>query len=186
MSLENIVYYNRYSEQREVEKIYGERSVRWAYETSTGKLALSTYLTRPWLSVLHGMLMNHTRSRNKILPFIHEYDLDIEEFRKAPDTFRHFNDFFYRELKPRARPIDKKQESIVFPADGRHFLIPNLDEEANFFLKGNRFNTLSLLGDSRLAEFYRGGSLVISRLCPVDYHRYHFPRHLHSPGCLHW
>lgn len=31
------------------------------------------------------------------------------------------------------------------------------------------------VGDPALAEQFAGGAMIISRLCPVDYHRYHFP-----------
>ncbi|RYD32157.1 MAG: hypothetical protein EOP87_13340 [Verrucomicrobiaceae bacterium] len=33
----------------------------------------------------------------------------------------------------------------------------------------------ALLGDAERAEKYADGALVLSRLCPVDYHRFHFP-----------
>ncbi|MEY3773221.1 MAG: Phosphatidylserine decarboxylase proenzyme, partial [Verrucomicrobiota bacterium] len=32
-----------------------------------------------------------------------------------------------------------------------------------------------LLGDAVLAEKFAGGAMLISRLCPVDYHRFHYP-----------
>ena len=31
------------------------------------------------------------------------------------------------------------------------------------------------LGDAGLAKRYDGGPMLLSRLCPVDYHRFHFP-----------
>ena len=37
------------------------------------------------------------------------------------------------------------------------------------------FDLTSLLQDTRLADEFSRGSLVLSRLCPVDYHRFHFP-----------
>ncbi|MFN4984156.1 MAG: phosphatidylserine decarboxylase, partial [Akkermansiaceae bacterium] len=42
-------------------------------------------------------------------------------------------------------------------------------------VKGQTFDLPALLGDPALAKKYAHGSLVLSRLCPVDYHRYHFP-----------
>ena len=33
----------------------------------------------------------------------------------------------------------------------------------------------ALLGDVETAKRYEHGSMLISRLCPVDYHRFHFP-----------
>ncbi len=42
-------------------------------------------------------------------------------------------------------------------------------------MKGQRFDLAALLDDAALAAKYAKGSLVLSRLCPVDYHRFHFP-----------
>jgi len=42
-------------------------------------------------------------------------------------------------------------------------------------VKGAKFSLPELLGDSALAAKFFGGAMLISRLCPVDYHRFHFP-----------
>ena len=42
-------------------------------------------------------------------------------------------------------------------------------------VKGEKLNLVELLNDQKLAEEYVGGSLVAARLCPTDYHRFHFP-----------
>ena len=38
-----------------------------------------------------------------------------------------------------------------------------------------KFSLEELLGEAGLASEFSGGSMVISRLCPTDYHRFHFP-----------
>jgi phosphatidylserine decarboxylase len=42
-------------------------------------------------------------------------------------------------------------------------------------VKGVTFSLLELLGDAATAEKFDGGSMLVSRLCPVDYHRFHYP-----------
>jgi phosphatidylserine decarboxylase len=42
-------------------------------------------------------------------------------------------------------------------------------------VKGQKFDLPTLLGDATLAGRYADGTLILSRLCPVDYHRFHFP-----------
>jgi len=42
-------------------------------------------------------------------------------------------------------------------------------------VKGKRFSLKSLLQDDELAERYAEGAMAMARLCPVDYHRFHFP-----------
>jgi len=61
------------------------------------------------------------------------------------------------------------------PADGRHFAFAGASEIGGVFVKGQRFDLVRLLGDEALAARYAEGALVLSRLCPVDYHRFHFP-----------
>jgi phosphatidylserine decarboxylase len=119
--------------------------------------------------------MDKPESRARIAPFIAQYGLDESEFAEPTSSYATFNDFFYRKLKPSARPIHADLRSVVFPADGRHLLIGNIAECADFFVKGVRFDLNALLGDSSLAKKFSEGSLLISRLCPVDYHRFHFP-----------
>jgi phosphatidylserine decarboxylase len=43
------------------------------------------------------------------------------------------------------------------------------------FVKGEKFSLATLLQDQKLAERFHRGAMVLSRLCPVDYHRFHFP-----------
>jgi len=42
-------------------------------------------------------------------------------------------------------------------------------------IKGSTFSLPELLQDDALAKRYAGGSFVVVRLAPVDYHRFHFP-----------
>jgi phosphatidylserine decarboxylase len=53
--------------------------------------------------------------------------------------------------------------------------IENIDKAGQFYIKGQSFDRSRFIGDSALADVFKGGTLLISRLCPVDYHRYHFP-----------
>ena len=64
---------------------------------------------------------------------------------------------------------------MVFPADGRHLGFSNVDLADGFYAKGVKFTLEELLQSKELAEKFAGGTMVISRLCPVDYHRFHFP-----------
>lgn len=117
--------------------------------------------------------MSHPKSVKKIAPFIRDFQIDLAELDDDPDDYQSFNEFFYRKLNEAARPIS--ESSIVFPADGRHLGFDNLQKINGVFVKGQKFNITQLLNDSRLSQTYNGGSLVLSRLCPVDYHRFHFP-----------
>ena len=173
--MDEIVYHDRYLDQPCVEKVYGDKSLRWTYGTLGGKIALETMVKRAWFSHWYGWRMDRPKSRHKIEPFIQEYGLDANEFVCRPEEFANFNEFFYRALKPAARPIDPDPSTVVFPADGRHLCVPDLSRCDGLFVKGELFDLSTLLGDNQLACDYARGSLLLSRLCPVDYHRFHFP-----------
>lgn len=170
-----IQYYNRESGQIETETVYGEGFLRWAYGNPLGRLTVELAVKRAWFSRWYGWRMDRPSSRSKIAPFIEAYGLDPSEFAAPVASFASFNEFFYRKLKPEARPTDPDPKAAVFPADGRHLAIPNLDAVDSFYIKGQRFGLRSFLGDATLAGEFAAGSMLISRLCPVDYHRYHFP-----------
>ena len=170
-----IRFFNRYSGEPETEAIYGERFLRWAYGNPLGKLTVALAVKRLWFSRWYGWRMDQRKSRAKIKPFIRRYGVDTDEFLDSVDRFDTFNAFFYRKLKPGARPIAKNESTVVFPADGRHLAIADVSAADTFYIKGQRFNLEAFLQNKELADEFQGGALLISRLCPVDYHRFHFP-----------
>lgn len=173
--MEEIVYFDRYLQKLCVEEIYGDRALRWTYQTIAGRVSLAVLVKRAIFSRWYGRLMDRSTSREKIVPFIQQYGLDASEFRRDVGSFGSFNEFFSRELKPDARPIDRDSSSIVFPADGRHLCVPDLSQAGGLFVKGEMLSLVELLRDQKLSDRFARGSLLLSRLCPVDYHRFHFP-----------
>src|SRR6185436_577987 len=122
-----------------------------------------------------GYKMNQPESALRVLPFISDYGLDVDEFAKSAFDFKTFNEFFFRALKPEARPIAPGENIAVFPADARHLAFQDIQAAAGFYVKGAKFSFAELFGDEQVAEKFAGGAMLISRLCPVDYHRFHFP-----------
>jgi phosphatidylserine decarboxylase len=171
---EVIEFFNRYSGRVEQERVYGAAWMRWTYANPFGRLALKAFVKRPFFSRWYGWRMDRPASRRKILPFTREFGLDIKEFADPPGSFRTFNEFFHRRLLAGSRPVDPDPNAIVFPADGRHLGFPDLSRIDGVFVKGQRFDLARLLGDDNRAARYAHGTLVLSRLCPVDYHRFHF------------
>ena len=51
----------------------------------------------------------------------------------------------------------------------------NISDVHNFFVKGREFTLPEFLNDKKLAEEHKNSSLLILRLAPNDYHRFHFP-----------
>jgi phosphatidylserine decarboxylase len=182
MAAAPIRFFNRYTRMIETERVYGERWLRLGYENPAGRFFVWLLARRTVFSWWYGRKMNLRASALRIPMFIADYDLDVDEFAKSPFDYKTFNEFFYRALKPAARPVAEGEGVAVFPADGRHLAFPNVDTAAGFYVKGAKFSLADLFGEGHLAEEHQaqarkfsGGAMLISRLCPVDYHRFHFP-----------
>ena len=173
--MDPIRFINRDTGETETEQVYGEGWLRFFYGNPVGKASLHLLLKRRVFSSWFGYRMDRPGSAAKIAPFIRDYGLDPEEFAAPPESFRTFNEFFFRKLRPEARPVDPTPGSVVFPADGRHLGFQRADRIDSVFVKNQRFDLAGLLGDSELAGRFAEGSLILSRLCPTDYHRFHFP-----------
>lgn len=170
-----VEFYHRATGEVEAEAVYGEGFLRWAYGHPLGRLSVAVAVKRLWFSRWYGWRMDRPKSRAKVAPFIVDYSVDPGEFADPVESYGSFNEFFYRHLKPAARPVDADPGTAVFPADGRHLAIADVNAADRFYIKGQSFDLAKFVGDPALADAFAGGSMLISRLCPVDYHRYHFP-----------
>ncbi|KAI9846947.1 MAG: hypothetical protein M1838_001083 [Thelocarpon superellum] len=119
-------------------------------------------------------------SRAHIQPFIESFQLEktLLQLRKPnPADYATFNDFFAREILESARPIAEPENALVTssPADCRLTAFPTIDLATTYWIKGDGFTLERLLMDPTLAQEFHGGSMVIARLAPQDYHRWHAP-----------
>lgn len=180
MGRSGIVVYNRITGKTFEEKVYGGSSLRFLY----GEVFFSRWVGRPLRNLLsripifshvYGYWQNCSCTKRKILPFIKKYGIDADEFLSPPNSFVSFNDFFIRKLKPSSRPIVEGDDVLTMPADGRYLFFQNLSQTDGFYVKGMKFDLARFLQDEALAARYHSGSMAIGRLCPVDYHRFHFP-----------
>lgn len=172
---DGIYYLDRYTHELKREHVMAENSLRWVYGSPLGRLSLHLLIKRAIFSKLIGWLKNRPSSQKEIAPFVEEYGINMEESQLGISDFRSFNDFFYRKLKAGARPIAGDDATAVFPADARHMGWEKASDIKQVFVKGQQFDLVGLLGDPELAERYQDGAFVLSRLCPTDYHRFHFP-----------
>ena len=167
-----IRYYERASEQIKTEKVAGEKWLVWLYYNPLGEATLWALAKRKFVSSMYGAMMDRTSSVKKIRPFIEDFNIDMSI--SLHQEFNSFNDFFTRRLKNNARPIDSCINSVVSPADGKILAYADI-RNSDFIIKGYRFDVSSFLNNPDLAKKYHDGALLIIRLAPVDYHRFHFP-----------
>ncbi len=167
-----IQYYERETGELKTEKIAGEKWLVWLYYNPVGEATLWTFAKRKFVSTIYGIIMDCSCSAKKIPEFIENFDIDMSIAKKQ--EFNNFNDFFTRELKDGARPVDTNPNIVVSPADGKILAYADISN-SDFIIKGFRFDVTSFLGDPVLAKNFNNGALFIIRLAPPDYHRFHFP-----------
>ncbi|MBC2852013.1 phosphatidylserine decarboxylase [Cetobacterium sp. 8H] len=175
MNFDKIIYIERKSKELKTENPPGEGFLKFLYYSPFGKLPLNLVVRKKILTEFYGKKMSEKNSIAKIAPFVKENNIDMTESKKSIDEFTSFNDFFIRELKPEARVIAKGDDILVSPADGKVLIFSDLKETTEFFLKGDQFTLGEFLKDENEAKKFEGGTLMIIRLAPVDYHRFHFP-----------
>jgi phosphatidylserine decarboxylase len=178
--MKEIIFLDRNTKREEKEKIYGQCFIEMLYGDGLVSRFCSFFLLPLFarihcLSKLYGYFQKTAMSRFKIKPFIRTYHIDESEFLEPVDSFASFNDFFIRRLKPTCRPIAHGNDVAVLPADARYLVFQNIEKVEGFWVKGKKFSLKDLLRDEKLASQYAQGAMVIARLCPVDYHRFHFP-----------
>ena len=178
--MKEIIYFDRMSKTLEKELVYGERFLHFLYAeegflNGLAKFLLLLIARLPFFSRVYGNLQKKGSSQKKIVPFIQKFQIDEKEFLAPVSSFGSFNDFFIRKLKGSCRPMVLEEDVCVLPADARYLVFPRIDQMEGFFVKGQSLSLEELLQDDLLSAKYRTGSLVMARLCPVDYHRFHFP-----------
>jgi phosphatidylserine decarboxylase len=122
--------------------------------------------------------------------FVAKYQVNMGE-ALDPDiaSYKTFNDFFTRALRPGARPI--AAADLVSPVDGAISQFGRIEQDQIFQAKGHRYSTTAMVGgDATLAAGYANGSFATLYLSPRDYHRIHMPcdgrltRMIYVPGDL--
>ena len=104
------------------------------------------------------------------------------------ESYRSFRDFFARKKIPAG--VDITPEHLISPCDGWLSVCPVI-QESIFYIKGTYYQVGDFLKDKSLADNYKGGTCLIFRLCPSDYHHYIYiddgyqGRNHFIPGKLH-
>jgi phosphatidylserine decarboxylase len=174
-----IRYWDRKNRSEETELVYGDKGVRFLYENPMGQFLADVFLATKFPSWIYGLYQSSGLSRHKIKGFIRDFRISMSEYEERP--FASFNDFFIRRFKPGARTIVSAPRQMAAFAEARYIAYERVTSEMTFPVKGVHLTAWALLGKEASAKAtsfvksFEGGPLLIARLCPVDYHRFHFP-----------
>ena len=161
--------------------------VNFLYRTVPGRCLLQL-LIRPGVSKAMGAFLDTKLSRHLVTPFVKTTKLDLSDYPMR--AYNSFNDFFTRHIREGKRPVDMSADALVAPCDGKLTAYP-ITADGLFDIKHSIYSVADLLRDKALAKEYEGGTCLIFRLTPDDFHRYSFMddgRILESrtlPGVLH-
>ncbi|XP_052735178.1 phosphatidylserine decarboxylase proenzyme 2 isoform X1 [Vigna angularis] len=197
-SASHILVYDRKS-QRLVEEIIDKKivlSMRAIYQSKIG-LGLMDIGVKELLQSIsekQGTRMDSPESSANIPKFIESFkdQINLAEVKYPLEHFKTFNEFFIRELKPGSRPIAsaERDDIAVCAADCRLSAFKSVDDSKRFWIKGRKFSVQGLLGKDMCSSAFVDGTVVVFRLAPQDYHRFHFPvsgtveQFVDIPGCL--
>jgi phosphatidylserine decarboxylase len=167
--------YDRTTGRVEPEKVMGGRSLRLLYGNPLGRALACSVLKRRFFSRFIGRRQDQAGSAGKIEKVAAELGIDLSEAEKPAGEYSTFNEFFTRALKEGARPVEDLPGAVISPCDARLMAYPRIEPDRSVTVKGSRVDLNSLVRDESLARTFAGGALLVYRLCPVDYHRFHFP-----------
>lgn len=172
----DVFYIERKTGEKKKEVIAGDKFLQWIYDTKTGNRILEVFVKKKLFSSIYGKLQETSFSRKKIGDFVDNLSIDMSEAeRESVDSYNSFNDFFARKLKNEARPIAMEKKELISPADGRVFAYENIDKDKTIQVKGSFYKLEELFQNKSIANEYNKGVCIVVRLCPADYHRFHFP-----------
>ncbi len=174
-----IQYFNRELGQLEEEKVYGDGAVKWMYQTTSGRL-LTRILIKPLVSVVYGYLQSLGFSKFKIPGFIEQFEIQMEEYlpeegRSLDDPYSSFNKFFIRKFKDGKRDFVNTPGEMPAFSEARYFGYESMNESQSIPVKGKFLGAKALLNSTKWEGVFEDGPLLLARLCPVDYHRFHYP-----------
>jgi phosphatidylserine decarboxylase len=109
--------------------------------------------------------------------FLRLYDVDLDEVRlDVPQDFRTFNEFFIRDLRDGARPVDPAPDAFVSPVDGTLSQAGAIRGDRLLQAKGIDYTLDDLLAtDLDNSKAFADGTFATIYLAPYNYHRVHAP-----------
>jgi phosphatidylserine decarboxylase len=180
-AMKEIKYFNRMNGQHEIEKVYGDWFIKFLYTTAVGQ-KMGGLFTNATFSKIYGQFQDKASSSKKVRPFVEKFNLDMGQYQPGSipasdirDSYASFNEFFIRKFKTGQRPFVNEPHRMPAFAEARYVGFSEINEKQKYPVKGHYLKAKDLVGNDQLAKIFEGGPLMIARLCPVDYHRYHYP-----------
>jgi len=176
-----VYFYNRYNKSVEKENVMAGPAIKKLYSTKWGNIVEWALSNSSFPSKIVGEYYQSRFSKKLVKPFIDKFQIKTKDYRfgnlrakEFHDSFKSFDDFFTRELVTSARTFTQDKRLLPAFAEGRYFATESIHDILKFPVKGVHLRVADLLPIPE-ASWFEQGPMLIARLCPVDYHRYHYP-----------
>ncbi len=168
--------------------LFGQPLGRW--------LARQPFLRNYQLSLSRRaqLKMDAPESKARIQAYIDAYGIDTSVLTQPLRQFATLNQFFYRHINMQMRPLASPEDPSVLssPADCRLLVFHSVSDAKKWWIKGAQFGVKQLLGFAPdtavpyantcnavirhlLPDKRDGPSVLLCRMAPTDYHRFHAP-----------
>lgn len=166
--------FDRQKKEYFTEKVYGEKWLARGYNTFLGKALVGNTFFQRFVSHAAGNVFDSPSSVAKISEFVKQYDIHLDEFEGAP--YQSFNEFFIRPYRKGLREFPNSSSEFGSPAEGRLSVFAIDDLKSSFAIKGQKCSLEQLIAKPGLLPLLKDMThFWVFRLCPVDYHCFHFP-----------
>lgn len=176
-----IKYFNRMTGANEIEKVYGDWFIKFLYTSIAGQKVGSVF-TNKYFSKVYGAFQDLPQSHKKVRPFIEKFNINMDDYEPGTrpaldprDSYRTFNEFFIRKFKMGKRNFVSDPHRMPAFAEARYVGFDAINDKDSYPVKGHFLKAKDLVANDHVSKIFEGGPLLIARLCPVDYHRYHYP-----------
>lgn len=126
----------------------------------------------PFISRIGRKILDSKLSAAFVDSFAEKNGINLFDYEQQ--HFSSFNDFFKRKIKPSRRYIPKDEDILISPSDGK-VTAYQITPSSTFVIKNSVYSADTLLRDYKLAKRFGGGTAIVIRLTPDDYHRYVYP-----------
>jgi phosphatidylserine decarboxylase len=154
----------------------------YAFPRMAVTLQLDVYvkLLTEYCGVTYTRNISSTSEKDKLIlrDWIEKYNINMSEYViESHLGYTSVNDWFTRAIDLSYRPLPSNARAITSPADARSLIFQSTVESTQW-LKGYDLNVREMIGGIAIngdRDYFVGGGMVISRLAPQDYHRFHSP-----------
>lgn len=181
--------WDREANRLEAELIPHAALLSWLYGTMSGGLVADLLCSRRLFSRLITRWSHGPGSQRRIESFVRTFGVNMADYE--PVTYESFNEFFIREFRPGVRDFCATPKRLAAWAEGACLAWERVDGTETFPVKGQHLTAAAILGRGDDVGPFADGPMLLIRLRPQDYHRFHFADggdivdHYRVPGRLH-